>query len=368
MQAVDEGHVVADHVGHRRKQVPGLHHDVDRLLGVAEHRDAGVAGHRLLAPLELPGLAVGLQRRDDLLGHLLEVRHLIEADHVPDHHHALLPAGHVPEQVGHGGGAGQQRSVGGELLHRVALAGAAGTELNQVEVALAERNEPGEEEELQASLHHRGLVAHASGHQVQPLVAGELPTQAPELLEVESRELDGGELLDPERVFALGLLVVLPAHVDLGPDPARQQPVEIPHVVIGDVDVAVAEVGHLSPVMGVHQAHFDLIDEGVAALLLDPALSLLGLVRADVVVGERVVDDLQPHLDRHLVRGCAVFAKQVLEHEDGDIGPDLHLAHQVLAHHPAGEGAVDLVVEGVPGRDLFACHDQIPSLTGISSD
>ena len=52
MQPVDEGHVVADDVRHRREQVPGLHHHVDRLVGVAEHRDAGVAGRGLLAALE----------------------------------------------------------------------------------------------------------------------------------------------------------------------------------------------------------------------------------------------------------------------------------------------------------------------------
>ncbi len=47
VQPVDEGHVVADDVGHRREQVAGLHHHVDRLVGVAEHGDAGVAGEAL---------------------------------------------------------------------------------------------------------------------------------------------------------------------------------------------------------------------------------------------------------------------------------------------------------------------------------
>ena len=47
-------------------------------------------GGGLAAALELPGLAVGLQRRDDLLRHLLEVGDLVEADDVPDHDHALL--------------------------------------------------------------------------------------------------------------------------------------------------------------------------------------------------------------------------------------------------------------------------------------
>lgn len=51
VQAVDEGHVVANHVGHRREQVAGLHHHVHWLLCVAEHRDAGIARGLLLPAL-----------------------------------------------------------------------------------------------------------------------------------------------------------------------------------------------------------------------------------------------------------------------------------------------------------------------------
>ena len=43
MQPVDEGHVVADDVRHRGEEVPRLDHHVDRLVGVAEQRDARVA-------------------------------------------------------------------------------------------------------------------------------------------------------------------------------------------------------------------------------------------------------------------------------------------------------------------------------------
>ena len=105
VQAVDERHVVADDVGHRREEVAGLNHDVDRLIGVAEHRDAGVAGDGLLAALEGAGLAVGLHRRDDLLRHLLKVGDLVETDDIPDLDHALLAAAHVSEQVGDRGRA-----------------------------------------------------------------------------------------------------------------------------------------------------------------------------------------------------------------------------------------------------------------------
>ena len=45
--------------------------------------------------------------------------------------------------------------------------------------------------------------------------------QLAELVEVERRHLDRRELVDPERVLALGLLVVLEPHVDLRPDSHR---------------------------------------------------------------------------------------------------------------------------------------------------
>lgn len=90
MQPIDKRHVIADDIRHRREKMPRLHHNIDRLLGIAEHRDAGVASHRLLAALELAGLAIGLHHGDDLLRHLLQVSNLVEADSIPDLNHALV--------------------------------------------------------------------------------------------------------------------------------------------------------------------------------------------------------------------------------------------------------------------------------------
>ena len=59
---------------------------------------------------------------------------------------------------------------------------------------------------------------------------------SPVLVEVEGGDLDRRELVDPERVLALRLLVVLEAHVDLRPDAARQQALVVAHVVRRDVD------------------------------------------------------------------------------------------------------------------------------------
>jgi hypothetical protein len=97
VQTIDERHVVAEDLRQRCEEVPCLHHDVDRLVGVAEHCDAGVSRGRLLAPLEDSRLAIGLQGRDDFFRHLLEVRDLVEPHHVPDLHQPLVPAGQVTE-------------------------------------------------------------------------------------------------------------------------------------------------------------------------------------------------------------------------------------------------------------------------------
>ena len=86
--------------------------------------------------------------------------------------------------------------------------------------------------------------------QVDPLVGGELAAALPVLVEVERGKLDRLEALDPERApLPLGLLVVLVLEFDLRPDPAHQQAVEVPQVVLGDVDVLVAEVDQFGPVL-----------------------------------------------------------------------------------------------------------------------
>ena len=97
-------------------------HHLDRLVGVAEHGEGGLSRQGVLASGEHPRLAVGLERRHDLLGHLLEVGHLVEGDGVPDADKPHLAGRHVVEEVGDGRRPGQQDDVGGEFLVGVALA------------------------------------------------------------------------------------------------------------------------------------------------------------------------------------------------------------------------------------------------------
>jgi hypothetical protein len=95
----------------------------------------------------------------------------------------------------------------------------------------------------------------------------------------------------------LTLLVVCEAHVDLRPNSPRQKPFVVADVLGLDVDELVAEIVDLGPIVGINKAHLYLADKGPGSFFLDLALRLHPLVGADIVVGERVVDDLQSHLD-----------------------------------------------------------------------
>ena len=163
VDAVEERHVLPDHVGHRREQVRRPDHHLDGLVRVAEHGERGRARERVLPPCERPRLAVGLERRDDLLGHLLEVGHLVEGDGVPDADQPHLAGRHVVEQVGDGRRPGQQDGVGRKLLVGVALARPPRPELDEVVVGLAERQQADQEQQLQPPVEVRRLHARCCG-------------------------------------------------------------------------------------------------------------------------------------------------------------------------------------------------------------
>lgn len=133
------------------------------------------------------------------------------------------------------------------------------------------------------------------------------------------------------------------------------------------MQVAVPEVDSLGPEIGIDEADLDLVDERMPAAVLDLDLSLHRFVRSDVVLRQGVVDDLEAHLDRHLVRRRRVLAEQVLEDEDGDVRAHLHLADKILPDDLAREQAVGLVVKGVPTGNGADAHGQAtPRLTGMS--
>src|SRR5690606_8482092 len=148
--------------------------------------------------------------------------------------------------------------------------------------------------------------------------------------------------------------------------------------------VPVPEVGELRPVLVLagDQPHLDLVDDAVRAPPLQVRLRLLGLVRPDEVLGERLVDHVETYLDRCWVVGGAVLAEQILQHIDGDVGPDLDPPHEVLADHPPREGLIGLGVQGVKrhepsstltsaatgaGLDLASCRSVRTSITRNST-
>ena len=160
---------------------------------------------------------------------------------------------------------GEQRRVRRDLLDDVALAGAARAELDEVVVALGERDEPHQEEQLQPARHLRRARSPCCGRmRSSHSSVVNSRADAPVLVEVEGRDLDRRQLVDPERVLALRLLVVLEAHVELRPDAAHQQALVVADVLRRDVEELVAEVDRLRPVVGVDEAHLHLVDEGVA--------------------------------------------------------------------------------------------------------
>ena len=118
----------------------------------------------------------------------------------------------------------------------------------------------------------------------------------------------------------------------------------------------VIEVDSLRPVVGIDKPNLYLVDERVFPVFLYFALRLRRLVRANVVVCERVVDDLQSHLDRKFIRRGAVLSEQEFEHEDRNVRPDLDLADEVLAHDLSGEQLVRLVVECVARGGCSIAH------------
>jgi len=153
--------------------------------------------------------------------------------------------------------------------------------------------------------------------------------------------------LDPERAtLSFRRLVVLVPQIDLGPDSAHQEAVEVPQEPIRDMDELVSKVLQLGPVLVVVRdiPHLNLVDEGVVAFVLDHRLSLVGLVRSDKVRGDGVIHHPEPGLDSYRVIGCTVFAEQVFEHEDRDTRPDLHLSHEVLANHLACKDGRGLLI------------------------
>src|SRR4051812_14512616 len=90
---------------------------------------------------------------------------------------------------------------------------------------------------------------------------------------------------------------------------------------------------------------------------------MLRLVGADEVRAQNLVDGVQPRLDRGRVVGRAVLPQEELQHVDRNVGADLDLADEILAHDPSGKRLVGLAIEGV-GREVEIGHHGPPGGVG----
>src|SRR2546428_11461021 len=96
----------------------------------------------------------------------------------------------------------------------------------------------------------RRLHPYATDEEIYPLVRTELAATLPVLFEVEGRKLDRPHVIDPERApLSRRRLIILMPDVHLSPDTAHEQPVVISDVVFRDMDIFVAEVDELCPVL-----------------------------------------------------------------------------------------------------------------------
>ena len=194
------------------------------MRGVADEDHRGFCAERLDATGERLVRHVVLHDVDErLVGALLLARELVERDDVPVADQADASVGVVDEELRDGDLAtGDEHPVGRELREDVGLAGALGAELDEVVVALDERDQAHELEELAATAEQFGVEPDGLHEQVDPLIGGEPATRLEVTVEVEVRQLDGLDRAEDPRhdalVFAVEVLDVADA-----PDAADEE-------------------------------------------------------------------------------------------------------------------------------------------------
>lgn len=133
----------------------------------------------------------------------------------------------------------------------------------------------------------------------------------------------------------------------LSPDPSHEQPVILPDIGFRDVNVAVAEIDEVSPILVIMGVIVDLhlVDEGMTSLLPYIGLGLVGFVRPHEIFRQSGMNDPHSSLDgQRVVRG-AVFSQHVFQDEDGNVGPDFDFRHQVLADHLSPKDGRDFSIQ-----------------------
>ena len=168
--------------------------------------------------------------------------------------------------------------------------------------------------------------------------------------------MDRSEFLDEKCIGILVLVwLIVVADDDLAPQTAFQQARVAAVETVTDGDAATAEVLHLRPValflFTVRHAH--LVDEFMAAILLDQRLSGVRFIRTHKIPLQRLVHRGEAGFDFFGIVGGTVSGEQEFQHEGGSVGSLLDPLHEVLADHSAWKDRIDFIVEGIHGNQWW---------------
>ena len=256
----------------------------------------------------------------------------------------------------------------------MALAGAAGTQLAQVIVALDERHHTLDKVEALFLGKLAGFVASRAQQHIEPLVARKVLALVDHGIQVQIGHLDGRERRHAKRrvlgsaLFALGLgaarrivakdlhaklvflidgMTVLDAHN--APNATLQNLGIVAHVLGRHYKRLNSQIGkrrHVDIFVLVELGRH-LVDDGKTTQLANLGLNALGLIGAHVVIGEDPADALQTLCHGILVVGRAVHAQQILQYKGGHVGAALHKGRQVFAHDLASKVLEQLAVQPI---------------------
>ncbi len=233
-----------------------------------------------------------------------------------------------------------------KLRKQVGFAGAFRSQLYKVVVSFAVGNEASYLEHLVPLAQLLRVEADGLDDEVDPFPGSELLPAFQKPFDINVRDLNGLQGVhdpgDDAGVFRLAVF-----HVCDAPHAADQQA----FVFFDDggfnehaLDAQVRESRLITACL-VIQVDGDLVDDLVAALLLDRGSHESGLVSVNVVLSEDVLDPFNSGVDRVFVIGGAVLAEQVFQDVTRDDGISLHQFRQVFPDHKTRENLVDFLVQ-----------------------
>ncbi|MNQ91391.1 hypothetical protein D3C85_1067700 [compost metagenome] len=162
------------------------------MIGITHKHHAGLCSQGFHSPRErLVGHVVLHDVHQRLVHSLLLAGELIESHYIPVTHQTEFTRAVMDEQLGNCNFAtGYKNAVGRELRINVRLAGALRPQLDQVVIALAERDKADKLSKLIALAEHLRIETYALDQQVNPLISGELLTCLQIAVEIKAGNLN----------------------------------------------------------------------------------------------------------------------------------------------------------------------------------